>query len=154
GPQLELVAPGSMINSTWPGGQYKLESGTSMATPFVTGTVALILSSNEKAWAASKLTNGDGNWTTDEVRRVLDNMTMHLGSAGKNDQYGYGELKLKFSDQSFGITNQGITQAASQQPDSIVKSAADVQPLLLRTGLFGLFTVPLLDKLVLMIQPN
>ena len=39
----ELVAPGVDITSCAPGGGYTRRSGTSMATPFVTGTVALLM---------------------------------------------------------------------------------------------------------------
>lgn len=40
GPRVDVVAPGTAINSTIPGG-YKTETGTSMASPFVAGTAAL-----------------------------------------------------------------------------------------------------------------
>src|SRR4029079_1380658 len=57
GSDVDLIAPGKCIWSTVPGG-YKYSSGTSMATPHVTGAVALLKASRP-------------NFTPAEVREAL-----------------------------------------------------------------------------------
>jgi subtilisin family serine protease len=44
GPRVQFMAPGHAIVSTFPRGQWWIESGTSMAAPFVAGLLARILS--------------------------------------------------------------------------------------------------------------
>ena len=38
-----IAAPGKCLNSTWKGGGFRLDSGTSMAAPHVSGAVALCI---------------------------------------------------------------------------------------------------------------
>lgn len=76
GPDVEIAAPGVSIYSTYPGG-YRYMSGTSMAAPHVSGTAALVMASN------TDLTNV-------EVRQRLQDTAYDLGTAGKDNLYGYG----------------------------------------------------------------
>jgi len=70
-----IAAPGACIRSAWPGKSYRLLSGTSMAAPHVTATVALCITSGRCAGSAR-----------DIVRRVLADAaaqaTVEYGFAG------------------------------------------------------------------------
>jgi subtilisin family serine protease len=75
---LELTAPGVDIISTYPTG-YAVLSGTSMATPHVSGVAALVWSANPS------LTNL-------QVRKILDSTAIDLGIAGYDAYYGFGKI--------------------------------------------------------------
>lgn len=83
GPDVELAAPGVNINSTKLGGGYTQMSGTSMASPHVAGTAALVI--------ASGITDANSNGKiNDEVRRKLVTTATDLGTAGRDTKFGYG----------------------------------------------------------------
>lgn len=49
GPEVDIAAPGRHILSAWLGDGYRIESGTSMSAPFVSGAAALYISTHPKA---------------------------------------------------------------------------------------------------------
>jgi len=70
GPQIDLIAPGVNILSTYEKGFYATMYGTSMSAAHVTGTVALILTTSPK-WGYDF--DNDRIWDPDEIReRLLD----------------------------------------------------------------------------------
>lgn len=80
GKELEVVAPGVNIVSDYLSGQTVTMSGTSMATPYVSGNLALLKQANP-------------NYTNVKLRSLLDTNVIDLGTAGKDNLYGYGLIK-------------------------------------------------------------
>jgi len=114
-PEVELAAPGYLINSTVPGGGDGLMSGTSMASPHAAGTAALVLASNP-------------GWTNEQVRLQLQNTADDLGDPGRDVFYGYG---LVNAAEANGIINnppqadaQTVT-AAQDTPLAITLTGSD-----------------------------
>jgi len=75
GPEVDLAAPGVSINSCWKDGYYKTLNGTSMATPHVTGTAALVLTTAVDIYDL----NGNGLWDPEEVKTKLQATAEDLG---------------------------------------------------------------------------
>ena len=63
----DLLAPGVDIESTWPGGGYRLQSGTSMAAPYITGAAARVLEQYP-------------DWTPEKVKAWLIQHTRDIGT--------------------------------------------------------------------------
>ena len=91
GPEVDLAAPGVAVYSTWNDGNspydpqpvcdasgcYKYGSGTSMASPHVAGTAALVIASGQATGP-------------DAVRAALEGTADDLGVPGEDDLYGHG----------------------------------------------------------------
>lgn len=73
----EIVAPGDKIYSAYLDQGYRYWSGTSMATPFISGVAALVLQANPEL-------------TVKQLETILLEATRDLGKKGKDNQTGYG----------------------------------------------------------------
>ena len=78
---VELTAPGVDILSAKAGGGYVSESGTSMATPHVSGAAALLWGADPSASAAT-------------IRARIDAAVDDLGAPGRDAAYGFGVVDL------------------------------------------------------------
>ncbi len=81
----DFSAPGVGITSSVPGGGYESWSGTSMATPHVAGTVALILQ-------AAGWTDFSHPDTPEAVYEILNQTVPDLGDPGQDTRYGWGRI--------------------------------------------------------------
>jgi subtilisin family serine protease len=103
---LALVAPGERIASTLPGGDYGYGSGTSMATPHVTGAVALLRSFQPTI-------------TADQVFAALTQTARPLIPGGRNPISGYGLLQVGAALDLVAMSDPGATPAPSPSPTPI-----------------------------------
>jgi cell wall-associated protease len=92
--RVDLFAPGADILSTVPGGQYKRESGTSMAAPVVSGVAALLMAYYPELTAA-------------DVREILLASVTKLGDVTVQPPGAPPTARVKFGELSVtgGIVN-------------------------------------------------
>jgi hypothetical protein len=75
----DFSAPGVNIRSSLNNGGYGYKNGTSMAAPYVTGVIALMLSANPQL-------------SVDEIEKALQQTAVDLGPAGQDNIYGWGRV--------------------------------------------------------------
>jgi len=73
----EVVAPGVSVRSSYKDGTYYVMTGTSMATPYVAGLVALVRQYNPDA-------------TVEEIKTAFLKAARDLGTTGEDNAYGHG----------------------------------------------------------------
>lgn len=85
GDSLDVVAPGVDILSTYPGNRYARLSGTSMATPIVTGIVALVQAYARKSGFKA---------TPDKIVELIAQGSVDMGETGHDDKFGNGLVNV------------------------------------------------------------
>lgn len=86
GRQVSFVAPGTSIYSTYLDNEYAYSTGTSHATPFVTGAAALL-----RSWAIGKR----GVRITDaQIKHVLKHSADRVDARFKHPKAGFGRINL------------------------------------------------------------
>ena len=113
GAGVDIVAPGVNLYSSLLGNSYGVKSGTSMATPVVSGLIALIKSAFP-------------NYTVDEVERTIINSAKDLGPSGKDAFYGWGRVDAS-AIQGIG-TCSGICANITATPASCTKNVTASNP--------------------------
>lgn len=91
--KIDFSAPGVGIISTSDDGGYEEFLGTSLAAPYITGIIALILQKPENFGVPR-----DQACTFSDVYSILKGLSKDLGKKGKDEVFGEGFVQLKFKD--------------------------------------------------------
>ncbi|HQY90362.1 S8 family peptidase [Caldilinea sp.] len=118
GDHIDLTAPGHRIYSTYynleQNAGYTIMSGTSMASPFVTGLVGLLASFNPEL-------------TGTQIVDLMTGAADDLGETGKDAVYGYGRINIY---RTLVAANGGLEPSAPPTGDKPEEPAPDEQQML------------------------
>ena len=109
----DVVSPGESVTSTWNDGGFETASGTSMATPHVSGTAAILFAQNSSI-------------TVEEAKTVIMNSSEDLGLA-ENDQ-GSGLVDVYEAYQSVTVEERNSTNETNRTENfpPVVEQASPV----------------------------
>ncbi len=112
GSRLDFMAPGVDIFSTYPNNQYAGLSGTSMATPWAAGVVALMIAKHRKIGGKTPL------HTVEDIREHLKKTSLDLDVAGKDPKTGFGLIDVEKAIQQ-------IEQGEKEMPNQDIQTLID-----------------------------
>jgi major intracellular serine protease len=97
GSELDLIAPGKEILSTYLDKKYAVMSGTSMAAPAVTGIIALLI---------AYFKNQNKTLTVDQIKELLYKNSTDMGAVGYDKEFGWGVIN---AETLFNVSVNSIT---------------------------------------------
>jgi subtilase family serine protease len=107
----DLSAPGASVRSALPNNSYGTLSGTSMATPHVTGAVAVLRSINDAL-------------SVEQLGAILSASATDLGNPGADNRFGAGRLDLRVAAE---MARRGL-DLPLVRPSATVGSASEASP--------------------------
>jgi serine protease len=110
--QVEIAAPGVAVLSTLPNNSYASWSGTSMATPHVSGVLALVWSQYPDC------SNGD-------MRAAMALSALDKGASGRDTQYGHGIIQAKAMSDLFANGCDVGAPPPPPEPESLANGVAE-----------------------------
>ncbi|MGE7601094.1 S8 family serine peptidase [Peribacillus sp. NPDC097675] len=119
---VDITAPGDKILSTFPNNDYAYMSGTSMATPVVSGVAALIWSNEPKLSRSA-------------VEYRLYDSAVDLGTKGKDVYYGNGRVNAKKALEMKTLSKPSVTTISDK--DTKIKGTI---PSTFKTGTVSIYT--------------
>lgn len=102
----EIVAGGSSITSAAPGNTYVTQNGTSLSTPAVTGTLALIVQRYRQL-------NGGADPPAALIKALACNTATDMGNPGPDYLYGFGSLNARAAVEAMESGQYFINQSVA-----------------------------------------